>query len=340
MAAGGPTSHAAILAAAMGIPALVALGARLLSLAEGTTLVLDADRGTLEVAPAPARLGEVRAALGARAARRAALTAAAQQPARTADGTRIEVFANVGSVAEAEAALVNGAEGCGLLRTEFLFLDREQAPSEEEQRVAYQRIADALGGRPLVIRTLDVGGDKPIAYLPLPPEDNPALGLRGMRTGLAHPQLLRTQLAALLAVRCRVLLPMITDVAEVRRVRALLAELAAARGLAMPELGVDDRDARGGAARRSAGRGRGLPLDRHQRPHAVHARHGPRPSAAGAAARRAAPGGAAAHRARRPRRPARTAAASRCAAAWPPTSQAAPILIGLGVERALGRRRP
>ncbi|HET9330722.1 MAG TPA: phosphoenolpyruvate--protein phosphotransferase [Steroidobacteraceae bacterium] len=242
MAGGGPTSHAAILAAAMGIPALVALGARLLSLADGTTLVLDADHGTLEVAPAAGRLDAVRAALSARAARRAALTAAAQQPGRTADGTRIEVFANVGSVAEAEAAVVNGAEGCGLLRTEFLFLEREQAPTEEEQRAAYQRIADALGARPLVIRTLDAGGDKPIAYLPLPPEDNPALGLRGVRTGFAYPQLLRTQLAAVLGVRsaarCRVLLPMITDVEEVQRVRALLEELCAERGVAMPALGA------------------------------------------------------------------------------------------------------
>jgi phosphoenolpyruvate-protein phosphotransferase len=226
----------------MGIPALVALGARLLSLADGTTLVLDADRGTLEVAPAAARLEEVRAALSERATRRAALTAAAQQPGRTADGTRIEVFANVGSVAEAEAAVANGAEGCGLLRTEFLFLEREQAPTEAEQSAAYQRIADALGARPLVIRTLDAGGDKPIAYLPLPPEDNPALGLRGVRTGFAYPQLLRTQLAAVLAVRratrCRVLLPMITDVEEVRRVRALLEEMCAERGVAMPALGA------------------------------------------------------------------------------------------------------
>jgi phosphoenolpyruvate-protein phosphotransferase len=242
MAGGGPTSHAAILAAAMGIPALVALGARLLSLADGATLVLDADRGTLEVAPAAARLDEVREALSERAARRAALTTAAQQPGRTADGTRIEVFANVGSVAEAEAAVANGAEGCGLLRTEFLFLEREQAPTEAEQTAAYQRIADALSGRPLVIRTLDAGGDKPIAYLPLPPEDNPALGLRGVRTGFAYPQLLRTQLAAVLGVhaaaRCRVLLPMITDVEEVRRVRALLEELCAGRGVAMPALGA------------------------------------------------------------------------------------------------------
>ena len=227
MAAGGPTSHVAILAAAMGIPALVAVGPEALALEDGTMLVLDAERGVLEVDPLPERIAQVRAELERRAARRAALTAAAQRECRTADGTRIEVLANVGSVAEAQAAVANGAEGCGLLRTEFLFLDRHTAPSEAEQTAEYQRIADALGGRPLTIRTLDAGGDKPIAYLPLPPEENPALGLRGVRTSLAYPQLLATQLRAVLGVRgdCRLLLPMITDVAEVQAVRTQLAQL-------------------------------------------------------------------------------------------------------------------
>ena len=234
MAAGGATSHVSILAAAMGIPALVALGPELLALADGTALVLDAQRGVLEVDPAAPRLARVREQVAARAARRAALQAAAQRECRTADGTRIEVFANVGSVAEAQSAVKNGAEGCGLLRTEFLFLERQTAPTEAEQRAEYQKIADALGERPLTIRTLDAGGDKPIAYLPLPPEDNPALGLRGVRTSLLYPQLLRTQLRAVLAVlppaRCRLLLPMITDVAEIRVVRALLQELCAELG--------------------------------------------------------------------------------------------------------------
>jgi phosphoenolpyruvate-protein phosphotransferase len=229
MAAGGATSHASILAAAMGIPALVALGAEVQAIADGRALILDAERGLLEVDPAPARLAAARAQVAARLAQRAAEQDAAQRECRTRDGTRIEVFANVGSLAEAESAVRNGAEGCGLLRTEFLFLDRQSPPTEQEQSAQYQRIADALGSRPLTIRTLDAGGDKPIAYLPLPPEDNPALGLRGVRTSLAFPQLLRTQLRAVLAVRsaqrCRLLLPMITDVAEVSTVRALLDEL-------------------------------------------------------------------------------------------------------------------
>jgi phosphocarrier protein FPr/phosphocarrier protein len=243
MAAGGPTSHASILAAAMGIPALVALGPAVLAVPDGKPLVLDAGRGVLAIDPGEARLAAVRATVSARAARRAALEAAAQRECRTADGVRIEVFANIGSVSEAQAAVRNGAEGCGLLRTEFLFLERQSAPTEAEQAAEYQKIADALGTRPLTIRTLDAGGDKPIPYLPLPPEENPALGLRGVRTSLAYPQLLRTQLRAVLAVRpgasCRVLLPMISDVDEVRAVRSLLEELCAELGLRTPpEVGV------------------------------------------------------------------------------------------------------
>jgi len=243
LAAGGPTSHASILAAAMGIPALVALGPAVLAVADGTALVLDAGRGVLEVDPGEARLAAVRAAVSARTARRASLEAAAQRECRTADGTRIEVFANIGSVSEAQAAVRNGAEGCGLLRTEFLFLERHAPPTESEQAAEYQKIADVLGTRPLTIRTLDAGGDKPIPYLPLPAEENPALGLRGVRTSLAYPQLLRTQLRAVLAVRpsasCRVLLPMISDVDEIHTVRALLEELRDELGLReLPSVGV------------------------------------------------------------------------------------------------------
>jgi multiphosphoryl transfer protein len=242
-AAGGATSHVSIIAAATGIPALVALGPAVLTLRDGVELVLDAERGVLEVEPPPARLSAARATLAARRGHLAAERAAAQAECRTADGMRIEVFANVGSAAEAEAAVRNGAEGCGLLRTEFLFLGRDSPPDEAEQTAAYQKIANALGARPLTIRTLDAGGDKPIAYLPQPPEENPALGLRGVRTSLANPALLRTQLRAILGVRpleqCRILLPMITEVAEVLSVRAVLDELRAQLGLTLAiEVGV------------------------------------------------------------------------------------------------------
>lgn len=243
LAAGGATSHVSILAAAMGVPALVALGGALGAIADGTPLLLDAEAGLLHVDPGAERLAAARRQLELRAARRAAERAAAQQDCHMADGRRIEVFANIGSLAEAQAAARNGAEGCGLLRTEFLFLERETPPSEAEQHAEYQRLAEALAGKPLIIRTLDAGGDKPIPYLPLPAEENPALGLRGVRTSLWRPDLLRQQLRAILGVRpygqCRILLPMITEVAEVRSVRAMVEEARAEIGRNEPiELGV------------------------------------------------------------------------------------------------------
>jgi multiphosphoryl transfer protein len=229
LAAGGPTSHVAILAAAMGIPALVALGPAVLDVVEGAWLVLDAEQGNLATAPDQTALAAAEQTLAARQQRKQAERAAAHADCRTADGMRIEVFANLGSLAEAQVAMANGAEGCGLLRTEFLFLERDAAPDEDEQLHQYQGIATALGGRPLVIRTLDIGGDKPIPYLPLPAEPNPALGLRGVRTSLWRPDLLRVQLRAILRVQpagqCRVLLPMITDTAEIRAVRRMIDEV-------------------------------------------------------------------------------------------------------------------
>jgi phosphocarrier protein FPr/phosphocarrier protein len=229
LAAGGPTSHVAILAAAMGIPALVALGPTVLDVAEGAWLVLDAEQGNLATAPDQTALAAAEQTLAARQQRKQAERAAAHADCRTADGVRIEVFANLGSLAEAQVAMAHGAEGCGLLRTEFLFLERDAPPDEEEQLRQYQGIATTLDGRPLVIRTLDAGGDKPIPYLPLPAEPNPALGLRGVRTSLWRPDLLRVQLRAILRVQpagqCRVLLPMITDTAEVRAVRRMIDEV-------------------------------------------------------------------------------------------------------------------
>jgi len=227
-AAGGPTSHVAMLAAAIGVPTLVAAGPDVLEIADGTWLVLDAETGFLHVAPDASELAAAEQALAVRRQRRNAEKSAAHRDCVTADGVRIEVFANLGSLAEAQLAAANGAEGCGLLRTEFLFLDRETPPDEAEQSRLYQDIATALSGKPLVIRTLDIGGDKPLPYLPLPVEANPALGLRGVRTSLWREDLLRIQLRAILSVKpadqCRILLPMITDIAEVLRVRELIQE--------------------------------------------------------------------------------------------------------------------
>jgi phosphocarrier protein FPr/phosphocarrier protein len=229
LAAGGPTSHVAILAAAMGVPALVALGSSVLAVEDGAWLVLDAEQGSLSISPDQAALAAAEQTLTQRRQRQQTERAAAHVDCRTADGERIEVFANLASIAEAQVAVAHGAEGCGLLRTEFLFLERDSPPSEDEQLQQYQGVAQALEGRPLVVRTLDIGGDKPIPYLPLPAEANPALGLRGVRTSLWRPDLLRVQLRAILRVRpadqCRVLLPMITDPGEIRAVRRMLDEV-------------------------------------------------------------------------------------------------------------------
>jgi phosphoenolpyruvate-protein phosphotransferase len=231
LSGGGPTSHVAILAAAMDVPMLVGMGAALRHVPGGERVIVDAQRGALHVAPSPAAYAEAEARAKLMRDQHLAERAAAQRECRTRDGTRMEIYANLGSVAEAEAAVRAGAEGCGLLRTEFLFIDRDSPPTEAEQLDVYQNIATALGGRPLILRLMDVGGDKPLAYLPLPEEENPALGLRGIRTALRHPDLLRTQLRAALRVTpagiVRLLLPMVTQVQEIQTVRTIIDEIRA-----------------------------------------------------------------------------------------------------------------
>ncbi len=237
-AAGGPTSHVAILASGIGVPAVVAVGDDLLRVPDGAALIVDGSRGEVRIFPAGRSLEAAERAVAARAERRAASLLAARQDACTADGVRIAVMANLGRPADAAAARAHGAEGCGLLRTEFLFLDRLTAPGEDEQAARYQEMADALEGRPVVIRTLDAGGDKPLAYLPSVREDNPALGVRGVRLALQHPGLLRTQIRAILRVRpagvCRIMVPMIASVGELRAVRAMVEEERGALGVSTP----------------------------------------------------------------------------------------------------------
>lgn len=230
-AGGGPTSHVALLAASLGIPAIVGAGPGVLQIANGTRVLLDAEAGTLKVEPGEAELAAARATTAARREAAARHLEDARAECYTADGCRIHVLANLASPAEARDAVARGAEGCGLLRTEFLFHGAAAAPTVDAQAAVYQEFADLLGGRPLVIRTLDAGGDKPLAYLPLPREDNPLLGLRGLRVGLRFPQLLRDQLTAILRVSPenarRVLLPMVTEAGELRAVRAMIDEIGA-----------------------------------------------------------------------------------------------------------------
>ncbi|MEA1649179.1 phosphoenolpyruvate--protein phosphotransferase [Nitrospirillum sp. BR 11164] len=242
-ARGGPTSHVAILAASMGVPALVAGGAAVLRIPDDARLILDADRGLLHVQPPADDLAKLERETARRKVLAEANLKAAAADCVMADGTRIEVYTNVGKVADAVKGVAKGAEGCGLLRTEFLFLDRQTAPDEDEQAAQYQAVATALAGRPLIIRTLDVGGDKPLPYLPLPREENPILGLRGVRIGLRRPEILRTQLRAILRVRpvgqCRIMVPMVATLDEVRAVRDMLDHEREALGHAPPvQLGV------------------------------------------------------------------------------------------------------
>ena len=199
----------------------------------------------------PPSLRRGRAGAHQRGARDAARAGRRTEPARRRDGGGSRCSPTWARSAEARPRCAAGAEGCGLLRTEFLFLDRDEAPDEDEQATAYQAIADALGGRPLIIRTLDVGGDKPLAYLPLPHEENPALGLRGVRASLWRPDLLRTQLRAILRVApagaC-------ADHAAdgdrrfraARRARACSTRAATRSAIGRAGAGRDDRDARRG----------------------------------------------------------------------------------------------
>jgi phosphoenolpyruvate-protein phosphotransferase/dihydroxyacetone kinase phosphotransfer subunit len=241
-AVGSPTSHSAILARSLGIPAAVGLGEALLQVPEGTELLLDGDAGTVYVEPAE----ELAAAYARRSAARedAAREARARaaDPALTRDGRRIEVVANIGSSDDVSAALANGAEGVGLLRTEFLFLERDSMPSEEEQYAAYSRIAEALDGRPLVLRTLDVGADKPLPYLPAQTEANPFLGVRGIRLSLARPELLETQLRAVVRTAAdhplKVMFPMVATLDEYRQARAALERIREELGAPELEVGV------------------------------------------------------------------------------------------------------
>jgi phosphocarrier protein FPr len=241
-ASGGPTSHTAIIARSLGIPAIVGTGPGLLHPAEGTQCVLDGDAGNLYLEPGEADLALARQSQQAWQARRDAERLACYQPAMTTDGTRIEVVANIGSAVEAEQAVNAGAEGIGLLRSEFLFLQREQPPSEDEQFAAYSAMTRALNGLPLIIRTLDIGGDKEVPYLSLPAEANPFLGVRGIRLCLAWPDLFRTQLRAIYRAAAtgpvKIMFPMIATVEELLAARAIAEEVRLELGAAPVEIGI------------------------------------------------------------------------------------------------------
>ncbi|WP_044041047.1 phosphoenolpyruvate--protein phosphotransferase [Caballeronia insecticola] len=243
MARGGATSHAAIIARQIGLPTLVAIGDALHAIPDGTQVVVDASTGRLEHAPTQLDVERARAERERLAGVREANRRMSQQAASTKDGRAIEVAANIATLDDAKAAVENGADAVGLLRTELLFIHRQSAPTTAEHTESYQGIVDALAGRTAIIRTLDVGADKEVDYLTLPPEENPALGLRGIRLAQVRPDLLDDQLRGLLAVKpvgaVRILLPMVTDSGELQRLRVRIDELAREAGRTEPiEVGV------------------------------------------------------------------------------------------------------
>lgn len=246
-AAGSRTSHASILARSLGLPALTGAAEVLRRAVNGQLIAINGTTGEVVLDPDAAeqtRFAEARdreAALRAFQKRYAGLTTV------TADGAHLDLAANIGKIEDLKAVRANGAEAVGLFRTEFLFLDRDRTPTEDEQTAVYRHVLEAMDGKPVVIRTLDIGGDKNLPYLPQPAEMNPFLGVRAVRLCLDRPDLFRTQIRALLraspAGDLRVMVPMVALVEEVRQVKALFADEAAgltARGVPVGhyELGI------------------------------------------------------------------------------------------------------
>ncbi|UCF59965.1 MAG: phosphoenolpyruvate--protein phosphotransferase [Anaerolineaceae bacterium] len=227
-AEGGPTSHTAILAKALGLPAVVGLGNSILDLKSGDPLLIDGGRGEVIAFPDEKIIQEFDVRRQKLEAQALAELELAHEPAITVDGHQVEIVANIGSPQEAQSALKHGAEGIGLLRTEFLYLDRHEEPNEEEQLAAFDSILDAMEERPVVVRTIDVGGDKEVPYLDLGVEANPFLGWRAIRMSLDKPELFKTQLRALWRASpghdLRVMFPMIATLDEVRRAQKLFKD--------------------------------------------------------------------------------------------------------------------
>jgi len=227
-AEGSRTSHVSIMARSMGIPAVVGVGPALEDILAAKTVAVDGGQGYAIADPHPDTVAEFERMSGALAKERAALEEYRHFEASTSEGRRIEVAANIGSASEAEDALQWGAEGVGLFRTEFLFMERDDLPSEDEQYEAYSAVARAFGEKPVIVRTLDVGGDKDLPGVDQASEENPFLGWRGIRMSLDTPELFKPQLRAVLRAAAngnlKVMFPMVADVEELEAAKETLQE--------------------------------------------------------------------------------------------------------------------
>ncbi|KAA0077256.1 phosphoenolpyruvate--protein phosphotransferase [Mycolicibacterium sp. P9-64] len=238
LAFGSPHAHNVILLRAKGIPVIVGAGPTVLTIPDGTVIAVDGTRGEFVVDPPPNVRQDFAARVAALAQRQSNAMARAAEPAVTRDGVTVGVGANIGSVDDARAAAAQGADFAGLVRTEFLFLGRQDAPDVEEQFAVYRKIAESLDGRRITLRTLDVGGDKPLEFLPTAAEVNPFLGVRGIRLSLAHPDLLADQLLAMVRLAeqtpVSVMFPMVSTLDELLSGRRLLDEAVARSGRGRP----------------------------------------------------------------------------------------------------------
>lgn len=226
---GGASSHASILARSLLLPAVSGLSPDILKLANGTTVLLDGTKARLQINPSEAEKQTAEKQIKTERETQAELLKNKNEPAVTTDNVRFEVAGNIGNVEGAREVVSNGGEGVGLLRSEFLFLGRKEAPSEKEQADVYREIAKTLGkDRTLIVRTLDVGGDKPLAYMPTPKEDNPFLGVRGLRLSLRHTDVFRSQIRAILTAadqtKVRIMFPMVTVLEELEQAKKIVEE--------------------------------------------------------------------------------------------------------------------
>lgn len=226
---GGRTSHSAIMARSLEIPAVIGLKTVLEEVAQGDMLIVDGTTGEVIIRPDEAQLQQYRAKRDALLAEKKELQKLVDEPSVTKDNVRVELAANIGSPEDAIAAKARGAEGIGLFRTEFLYMDRDDFPSEEEQFTAYKRVAETMGDAPVVIRTLDIGGDKELSYLELSQEMNPFLGVRAIRLCLERPDIFKTQLRAILRASAygniKMMYPMIATIEELRAANGILDEV-------------------------------------------------------------------------------------------------------------------